>query len=310
MSVLHIRLFGKFEVWCGQRTLANLDIRKVQDLFCYLLLHRDRPHPRETLADLLWNNNTTTQSKKYLRKALWQLRAALGSHTESHSRVLLVEPDWVQLNPQADFWLDVAVFEQAFTLVQGVPGKELDFQRALTLLSAVGLYRGGLLEGCYQDWCLYERERFQHMYLVMLEKLMGCCEAHHDYEAGLVCGTRILRYDRARERTHRRLMRLHYLAGDRTAALRQYEQCVAALDKELDVRPGKRTRALYDEIRADQLDGPALAPAQARTAPETATFPLPNVLSHLRQLQATLANAQRQVQQDVQAVELALNNQH
>ena len=38
----------------------------------------------------------------------------------------------------------------------------------------------------------------------------------------LAYGARILHCDRARERTHRRLMRLHFLAGDRTAALRQY----------------------------------------------------------------------------------------
>lgn len=41
------------------------------------------------------------------------------------------------------------------------------------------------------------------MYLAMLDKLIVYCEAHHKYEAGLACGNRILRYDRARERTHR-----------------------------------------------------------------------------------------------------------
>lgn len=99
--------------------------------------------------------------------------------------------------------------------------------------NAVQLYQGPLLEGWYQDWCLYERERLQSMYLAMLDELMGYCEVRHDYETGLLYGMGIMSYDWARERTHRRLMRLHYLNGDRAAALRQYEQCAVAL-KEVD----------------------------------------------------------------------------
>jgi DNA-binding SARP family transcriptional activator len=309
MSILRVALFGKFRVQLGEQVVASLSVRKVQELFCYLLLYRDRPHPREALASLLWGDSSTAQSRKYLRQILWKLQASIDPPSEPiNGRLLLLEPDWVQLNPDADLWLDVAVLEQAFALVQGVPGLELDAQRAQLLQAAACLYRGDLLEGWYQDWCLYERERLQSMYLAMLDKLIGYCEAHQDYEAGLGYGTRILRYDRARERTHRRLIRLHYLAGRRTAALRQYEHCVAALDEELGVRPAKRTVALYRQILADQLDGSASAPAEAAAALEetTTTTTLLEVLGRLKQLRTVLTNAQRQVQQDIQAIELAL----
>lgn len=43
-------------------------------------------------------------------------------------------------------------------------------------------------------------------------------------------------------------MRLHYQAGNRTAAIHQYETCVTALHKELDVGPARRTVALYRQI--------------------------------------------------------------
>jgi DNA-binding SARP family transcriptional activator len=307
MSALRVSLFGKLHVQSGAQVLTNLSARKVQELFCYLLLYRDRPHPRETLAGLLWGDSLTARSKKYLRQALWQLQAALECQCEpTDGRLLIVEPDWVQLNAEADLWLDVAVFEQAFGLARGIPGRELDVPSVQNLQRAAQLYQGDLLEGWYQDWCLYERERLQNMYLAMLDKLMGHCEAHRDYERGLAYGTRILRYDRARERTHRRIMRLHCLAGNRTAALRQYERCVAALDEELGVGPATRTVALCQRIRADRLDCPTPATAEARTAPRAAASPLTEVLGHLTQLRATLADAQRQVQQDIQAIERAM----
>src|SRR5689334_16748577 len=115
MGVLRVFLFGKFQVKYDEQLLTGLEARKVQELFGYLLFYRDRPHAREHLAHLLWGDGSTStpQAKKYLRQALWQLQAALGSPRPAVGQdLMLLEPEWVQFNPQADLWLDVAVFEE------------------------------------------------------------------------------------------------------------------------------------------------------------------------------------------------------
>lgn len=255
MHLPHVYLFGKFEVEWAEQILTSLESGKVQELFCYLLLYRDHPHSREALADLLWGDRPNAQVKKCLRQTLWRLQTSLKSQPELRNCcLLLVEPDWIQLNPAADLWLDVTEFETAFDAMQGIPDEELESQHLQTLASAVALYRGDLLEGWYQDWCLVERERLLDMYLALLDKLMAYCEIKQEYQAGLAFGARILSYDRAYEHTHRRLMRLHYLAGYRIKALRQYERCAAILDQELGVKPSRHTLALYEQIKADHLD--------------------------------------------------------
>ncbi len=309
MSTLRISLFGKFCVRRNEQVLDGLDARKVQELFCYLLLHRDHSLPRETLASLLWPDTTTAQSKKNLRQILWQLQSALSSQNErTIDRILLVEPDWVQLNSEADIWLDVAVFEQAFNLAQKTPGHELDNSTAQLLQETIQLYQGPLLEGWYQDWCLLERERLQGIYLAMLDKLMSYCEVRHDYETGLLYGMRIMCYDRARERTHRRMMRLYYLLGDRAEALRQYERCSVALEEELGISPSKSTTAIFRQIQADQLDEPTSALAEVDTSPELPVPPILEILGHLSHLQQSLADLQSEVQQSIQMVEIVLHN--
>ena len=310
MSVLRIRLFGGLDARCGGQVLTGFSARRMQELFCYLLLYRDRSHPREPLASLLWGDCPTAQSKKHLRQALWQLQAALDAQAEAlNDRALLVELDWIQINPELDLWLDVAVFEQAFDLVQEVPGKRLDDGMAQALQSAASLYRGDLLEGWYQDWCLYERERIQNMYLSMLGKLMSYCEARHHFETGLAYGTRILHFDRAHERTHRRMMRLHHLAGNRTAALRQYERCISALEEELDVRPSDLTTALNEQIRAGYLSQPITAPQEDNAAPKGVTGTLLEALNHFKQIQTVLLSVQGQVEHGIRAVESIVNSQ-
>jgi DNA-binding SARP family transcriptional activator len=301
MATFKIYLFGKFCIRRNEQRLDGFEARKVQELFCYLLLHRNHSLPRETLASLLWPDSTTAQSKKNLRQALWQLQSALKSSDEAaNHRVLLVESDRIQLDLRADlFWLDVAVLEEVFNLVQKISDQEIDIQRAEVIQHAVQLYQGPLLEGWYQDWCISERGRLQEMYLALLDKLMGYCDTQHDYETGILYGMRVMCRDRARERTHRRLMRLHYLNGDRAAALRQYAQCVVALEEELSASPSKCTVALYERILADQLS----ENEPASTPREVADFVQPSILSRLIQLRAALSDLQTQVEQSIQELE-------
>jgi DNA-binding SARP family transcriptional activator len=300
---------------CGDQIVSGLEAQKTQELLCYLLLNRGRAYVREKLADVLWSNSSGAQSRKYLRQALWQLQTVLDRTNGAGNSLLVVESDWLHINPAADFWMDVYQFEQAVAMTRGRQGKELSLAEAQSLRAAVQLYRGDLLENWYQDWCLLERERLQNMYLASLDKLMDYCEAQPAYEDGIAFGEQILRSDRARERTYRRLMRLYYLAGDRTGALRQYEHCAAALNQELGVRPAGRTIALYMLIRTDQgLVAPPLSAPQptaaAQTKPEisNAAPPTdPDVLGRLYELRATLASAYRQVEEEIEAIRLVLS---
>lgn len=309
MSQLKINLLGKFSARRGQDALDGLDSGKVQELFAYLLLNRNRPHPREALANALWGGSSTTQSKKYLRQALWHLQTILDAERKTEAgHLLVVEPNWIELSSGGGgLWLDVEEFESAFALVQGKPSQSLDAGKAESLRLAVQLYRGDLLEGSYQDWCLYERERLQNIYLAMLDKLTGYCEASGEYEQGQDYAARILRYDPARERTHRRLIRLHYLAGDRSAALRQYARCVSVLKDELGVKPDRQTVALCERIRSDSFAAHA-APSQPEA--KAADAALPDIIARLKQLHATLSEIQQQVQKEIRIVELALDRWH
>jgi DNA-binding SARP family transcriptional activator len=303
MPALTIQMLGRFCVRRNKETVNVLDAGKLQEMFSYILVFRDSPHSRERLAALLWGDSPTAQSKKYLRQALWQIQSTFGAD-RGQGRIFNVEPDWVSFNPDFNMGLDVATFEKAFSVVREIAGGELNESQAQILDQAIQLYQGDLLEGWYQDWCICERERLQTNYLIMLDKMMSYCEAHERYETGLAHGLRVLRYDRARESTHRRLMRLHYLAGNRTAALRQYKHCIAALNEELGVKPSRRTVALYDQIRLDELRASAARPA---VSPNGDLSVLPKVIDHLKHVRQVLIKIHGQVQKDIKAVEEALD---
>jgi len=302
MDTINVRLFGRFGT-SQAGTELSLEAHKTRELFCFLLLNRCRPHCRETLATLLWPDCSPAQSRAYLRKALWQLQATLESPSQAGPRLLCLDDSWVQINPDVDLWVDTAEFEQAYLAVQGVPGHGLNAGQVRRLAAAVDLYSGDLLEGWYQDWCLFDRERLQQIYLAMLDKLMGYHETQGAYEIASSYGARILRVDAAREHTHRRLMRLHYLAGDRTGAIRQYEQCAAILQRELAVPPDELTVALWRQICANKPDGLPDGPAPETAQTGALGISLTAIVARLKGFQELLENLQRQVLEDIEAFE-------
>ena len=310
MDNLQISLFGQFHIHYNAQTFEDLKPRKVQELFAYLLLYRGQQHHREALANLIWEDTSQTQSKNYLRKAIWQLQSALNELESGLSEHLLtVTDEWISINPKAEIQLDIAKFEDAFSHTQDIPGPKMDAAALHAIEDAIHLYQGNLLEGWYQDWCLFERERLQQIYLNMLDKLMDCCETHKEWERGLMYGSLILRYDIARERPHRRIMRLHYLARDRTAALRQFERCKDALKTELGVDPSRLTMKLYQQICNDPITVPRSAALDALTA-DSPVQSLPGMLIELEELNRTLAKVQNQVDYQIKKIEAMLNEPH
>lgn len=311
MSQLRFHLFGNFHACQTDDLSLEFITGKPEQLFCFVLLHRQITVARENLATALWENLPATQSRKYLRDALWKLQERL-SFSQKTPPVLLVSAESVCLNPAADIWVDVIEFEKAFSAVKQTPGPHLTLEQAQLLRRAVELYRGDLLEGCYQDWCLCERVRLQDMHLVMLHKLMLWCEARGHYDEGLHYGETILQFDRAHERAYRGMMRLRYLANDRIGALRQYERLVAALDTELGVKPSQRSIQLYEQIRADQADKlsatPSLPTASTIAAPEPAQTHLPELLEQCKNILASLKGLENQLQREVELIELSLKS--
>jgi DNA-binding SARP family transcriptional activator len=297
-DALTVSLFGPFTARYAGAALTGCQSLKTQELFAFLLLRPSCPHTRERLASLLWGGACTTgQARAYLRKALWQIQRAL-RRCGSAGDMLQVETDWVQLDLVPDVRVDAVEFERGYhTVVQG-GSATLGADDAQRISICAGLYNADLFEGCYADWCESERSRFRHMLLAMLDKLMDHAEAVGAFERGIVHGLRTLALDGARECTHRRLMRLHYLSGDRTAALRQFAQCTTALQDEFGVSPDARTLALHRAIQ----QGGALP---SRTHPVPSEPSAPALAQQIQQIQHRLASVQQQLRHRLPVAEAA-----
>ncbi len=231
----HIQVLGPFEVRKSRGELVDFGHRKVRALLVYLAVQYERPQTREHLASVLWARTGEERARHNLRQALSKLRAL--------SPDLLITPDdRVALDPAA-CELDVLAFQE----LSRSDGEE-------DLRQALALYRGDLLEGYvaseadFQDWLEVARARLRKLACEVAARLSAALHARGAIPEAIEVLHRLLDLDRANESAHRRLMQLLAATGKRSEALRQYQECAAALAQELGAKPGPETRQLRDTL--------------------------------------------------------------
>jgi predicted ATPase/DNA-binding SARP family transcriptional activator len=280
----------------GDTAVGGIKTAKALALLAYLATESDRPHRREALAGLLWPDSSEKAARSSLRQAVATLRKVLGATV--NPPIFLSSRESLQLNPGADFDLDVENFTKHITFTQTHRHRCLDTCKICInrLKQAVALYRGEFLAGLslpdapqFESWLVHRRESLHRQALAALAILADSSLRQADYERAFHLAQRQLELEPWREAAHRQAMAALAYSGQRSAALAQFEQARETLSTELDLEPEDETAELYFRI-CDNALGPA--PADRRisgTIPRPAT-PLIGRETELEELSRRIAD--------------------
>ena len=261
---LQIQLFGVPQLlWQGQPVTIP---RSQHRALLYRLAATLTPVAREQLCFLFWPDTDDNTARRQLTQAVSHLRRALPDPD-----LLQVTKEYVSLDAAK-----VAVDSAAFTLL--CSGREKALQQCK---SAVELYKGPFLDGIslpgcpeFEHWQFGERRRFEQDYLDSLLLLLNGAPGANSNAALIEYARRYLIVDELAEEIHRRLIELYVLAGDRSAALRQFESCRLILARELGVAPLPETRAAYEAALNNRETRPTPpVPTQAWTTLASLALP-------------------------------------
>jgi DNA-binding SARP family transcriptional activator len=216
MGILQVELFGCMRVthnnWLTELTIT----REIQSLLAYLLLQRHRVHSRDALAGIFWGEQSQEKAHGSLNTALWKLRKALEPEGILPGTYLKVtHPGEVGFNKESPHWLDIQVFEDKINNTLTHPFQTVEEIHIADLEKVLGLYKGELLEGCYKDWALRERERLRALYVKSLIYLLNYYGFHRIYEKAITYGQQVLDLNPLREEIHREMIKLYIENGQR-----------------------------------------------------------------------------------------------
>ena len=210
----------------------------------------DGPIAAAHVAALIWPEAKAKRADTSLRQRLFRLRRDHDAHVVSAGALLQLSPG-VQTDLAATL---AAMADDAEAGREALLG-DLNFDTLPDLA----------------DWLRGARERWQAQRDAALSAAAALCEASGAVVRGLAYAQRLAVSEPLSEHAQRRLMRLHYLRGDASAAIAAFERFEARLKDELGARPGAETIELLTTIERGAIALPL--PTQRAVAPASLMRP-------------------------------------
>jgi len=197
----------------------------------------DRPLARSYVAGVLWPETSDKRASGSLRSAVWDLRLTGHDLIETSGHCL-------QLGPavQVDYRWALTLAEAVLDARRPCPDAYLERD----------LLRGDLLSDWYDDWVLFERERFRQLRLHILEALCDRLIDERRFARAVEAGVAAVAGEPLRETAHRALIQAHLAEGNLGEALRQYETYERLLRDDLGLVPSQELRALIRRMARPQ----------------------------------------------------------
>ena len=243
MTALELKFLGGLDIHLDNTPLTTLKSGKGKALLCYLAVSGG-VHSRSALAGLLWTDLSEENARANLRKTLSRIKPYLG-------HFLNITRETINFNQDALYCLDVAEFEAGTS-------SGLDFH---LLQEGVSLYTGDFLQGFYlpdallfNEWVQAQRARLRERVLDALQTVVNHFIELGEYDSGITYARRLLGIEPWHEETHRGLMYMLASSGQRSAALKQFEECQQKLGEELGVEPSLLTVKVFEQIQRGELD--------------------------------------------------------
>ncbi|HEY0859125.1 MAG TPA: AAA family ATPase [Albitalea sp.] len=207
------------------------------------------PTSRVRLASLLWPGSAPEVARNALRQRLFQLKKQLGMALVSGDETLALADGVGHDLHEADSVLGQAAHEHSPE---------------------------------FAAWITRQRQRRTRRTHDALVELAAMAERSQDYADALSHAQEALALEPLAEDAHRRVMRLHYLRGDRAGALLAFDRCEQVLKDEVGAAPSAETLALLATVERSVS---AASPHTAAPVPPAVQRP-PLLIGRNAELQA------------------------
>lgn len=288
--MLTVELLGdpKLQIVDGEHQLEVQMPSKGLALVGYLI-YTQEPCSRRDVAQMLWSGRPHSAAQTNLRQLLKRIK-------QSFPYGLAWEDQDVEWAPTLPWTCDLRQFESTVQLTwQGLhSGKrfsvpalnadmhdsidetaplQLDAETRKALQAAITLYKADFLNSlelddspAFGEWLHARREELRRKLLWAATLLARHGLANNDYQPGIAALRRAISIAPWHESSHRQLIRLLVMTGQRKDALDQYAACTRVLARELNIGPSVDTEMLYADIMA--AERPASCEAALNVPPK------------------------------------------
>lgn len=250
-----VNMLGGFSIELGSQRVDDSSnrMRKVWLLLAYLVYTRNSRVTQENYLSLLQGagSDESADPNGRLKAMFYRARTMLNQLGEDTGHNLIVRRNGTYAwNTNMPLRLDVEEFERLCTEAAKQEGKRLELS-----LQALELYKGDFLSKLSMEpWVMPISAYYHQMYLDTADQALALLEADSKWaEAAQLC-EKALKIEPYSEALYQHLMRCRIAGGDRSAALRAYDEMSELLFSTFGVMPSDESRALYREAARESGD--------------------------------------------------------
>lgn len=255
--MLTFTYLGHFAIYWQEQIIDDFSSSTVEALLAYVALHPKQPFSRDFLTSFLYADLPQRKARQNFRKTLSRLRRSFNDEKRpACDQILHITKDTITFDPQVPYQLDVVEFEKGWQLAQTSDTAEIERSRHVShlLRQATSWYKGHFLQdlsidsASFEEWVFHQRERLHQFMLTALHRLAQHAHTIGAFEQMLDYAQQQVALEPWYEEAHYQIMLALAALGQRTAALKQYEQCCQQLDKHLGVTPAAPTVHLFQQL--------------------------------------------------------------
>lgn len=250
---IRIYTFGRFMI-CGSGGIyseVQPRAQKLWDLFKYLLAHRDKSIPAESILENLYPEKSYEDPKGAVHNLIYRLRRLLtdaGLYTTHYIQIRFADGCYKLEANNTE--IDTERFEQLIALGDKAMGTDT-LEAVNCYTGALDIYRGSYLsELIYMDWVVLVRNYYRRMFLDCCNNLFSLLYKQRMYNEMIRLAEKAMLAEPYEEDIHIWFIRALIEEGRTRQAQRHYEYITGVLYNQFGIKPSKELRSMYNWITA------------------------------------------------------------
>ncbi|MEC2343100.1 response regulator [Paenibacillus barengoltzii] len=236
-----IRCFGGFDITKKTQVPVHFPTAKAEELFAYMLVHRNTTISKWTICDNLWPDISSPENvmhklhvtmhrmKKTLQEAGIQVRiSSLKGYYQ------------MECEESCDYFQFEQRVSRELSADQGNPE---------ALMKMLGLYKGPLFAHRDYPWCEEERERMFRYFATASKRVAKWYQERMQYPQASEVLHALILHDPIDEEAHEMLLRMYLNLQDKHSFLAHYEKVKKTYSEELGTFPPEILSSMADSLR-------------------------------------------------------------
>ncbi|WMT39315.1 response regulator [Paenibacillus sp. D2_2] len=234
---IHLNVFRQVSIGTpGNTSLLQWRTSKAQELFLYLLQHREQLVRKSVLIDLLWQDHDPEKIYSQLYTTVYHIRKALEPYKDCFQIANTTDGYVLHLN---QIVLDICEWDRRLSILPPLSANSIDIYQEL-----IKMYTGDYLQEYDYWWAESERQRYKSAWLKLSYDISDWYYHNGILDRAAASYLNIISQDSLEERAYYQLMVI-YSVQQPAMVHRQYQMLETVLEEELGEAPSKYIMEWY-----------------------------------------------------------------